>query len=146
MTLEECAAKIEEKPDTTQVRFISCKPRFVVMVAYDETDSTEVEKIINLETQGKRLKEVLKQRELRDVTSKVAPESTKGKGKGKNEAKEPEDESAKTERDDPACSTKDDDQLRKFDTKALLRTLEPRSCLLLLGPDPLPAESGKKGR
>lgn len=45
MTLKECVTKIKDKPET-QVRFVSCKPRFVVMAAYDETDDTEVEKII----------------------------------------------------------------------------------------------------
>ncbi|KAG9035861.1 hypothetical protein FS837_001810 [Tulasnella sp. UAMH 9824] len=116
------------------------------MAAYDETDDTEVEKIIDLDKEGKQLKEALKQRELRNVTGKTARRSTKGKGKGENEGKETGDEQAKPEHNNPSPPAKDEDETRRFDTKATLRTLEPRSCLLLLGPDPLPAKNTNKSK
>lgn len=45
MTLKDCVARIKDSSGT-QLRFISSEPRFVVMAAYDETNDTEVERII----------------------------------------------------------------------------------------------------
>lgn len=45
MTVKECERKMKNIP-TTQIRFISCRTRFVLMAAYDKSKSSVVEKII----------------------------------------------------------------------------------------------------
>ncbi|KAG9042834.1 hypothetical protein FS837_010326 [Tulasnella sp. UAMH 9824] len=146
MRLKDCVARTKDYPGT-QIRFISSEPRFVVMAAYDETNGTEVEKIIELDREGKaQLREALKQRELRNVTSRTAPEATRGKGKSGYEGTETPDERAQSDHEYPASGEESEGETRRFDTKAKLRTLEPRSCLLLLGPDPLLARNLNKSK
>lgn len=45
MTVKECERKMKKKP-TTEIRFISCTNRFVLMAAYDKSKNSVVEKII----------------------------------------------------------------------------------------------------
>lgn len=100
-----------------------------------------------LDKEGKaQLREALRQRELRNVTSKTAPESTRGKWKVGNEGRETPDEHAQSDVEYPASGEESEGETRRFDTKRTLRTLEPRSCLLLLGPDPLLARNPTKSK
>ncbi|KAG8973007.1 hypothetical protein FRC05_009423 [Tulasnella sp. 425] len=130
-TVKECADEIQEKPDS-QIRFISCAARLVVLASYDENDGNQVEKIVDLDQQESQLLEALRVRELRNITPRSTPQ---GRGKGRAGGEEPPLEENLNEDDQAAV----EEERKRFKTRVILRTLEPRSSLLLLGPDPFPA-------
>lgn len=135
MTVKECERKMKNIP-TTQIRFISCRTRFVLMAAYDKSKSSVVEKIIDLDKEGKQLLEALKRRELRNIVSPTAIQSVTSKGKERAHAYFQHD-------DIPAALPEDAGKAVKFDSKKAFKALEPRSCLLLLGPDPFSVQGIK---
>ncbi|KIO16873.1 hypothetical protein M407DRAFT_12605 [Tulasnella calospora MUT 4182] len=136
MTVKECKTKMKDKP-ATQIRFISCTTRFVLVAVYDRSKNSVVEKIIDLDKEGKQLREALKRRELLNIVSSTAAQSVIGKGNERAHAYFQHDDVHTPLPEDTGKSV-------KFDSKKAFKALEPRSCLLLLGPDPFSAQSIKK--
>lgn len=88
----------------------------------------------DLDQQESELLEALRVRELRNITPRSTPQ---GKGKGRAGGEEPAQEENLNE--DPSDQAALEEERKRFKTRVILRTLEPRSSLLLLGPDPFPA-------
>ncbi|KAG8985240.1 hypothetical protein FRB90_004868 [Tulasnella sp. 427] len=150
MTVRECVARIKSCPDT-EIRFISCKFRFVLVTLNDKASNKAVERIIDLKKDGKILLKVLKGRKMRQSAPTL---DVKDKDKtGKDGARQYHELAT-----DPtalpitfaaagaAVRMRVDSagRAKKFDTKDALRELEPRTWLELYGPDLFATYSAQK--
>ncbi|KAG8924866.1 hypothetical protein FRC01_010956 [Tulasnella sp. 417] len=122
MTVKECNERMGAQR-ATEIRFISRTTRFVLMAAYDQSTTRVAEHLVDLNNkEGGKLLEPLKRAELRKFVSATAAPYAYTQDNGTP----PED----------TTPLKDTGILVKLHNKKAFKALEPRTCLLLLGPDP----------
>ncbi|KAG8907803.1 hypothetical protein FRC00_011598, partial [Tulasnella sp. 408] len=123
MTVKQYERLTRQDP-TAEVRFISCRIRFVLLTVY--TAGKNIERVVDLDRDQKQLLRILESQALGDNGSIHSTQTRRPRGRGpKNEG-------------DPATGVRRD----------LARTLKPQTCLFILGEDPfapIPEDPVNKG-
>ncbi|KIO31333.1 hypothetical protein M407DRAFT_19708 [Tulasnella calospora MUT 4182] len=111
MTVKEYERLTRQDP-TAEVRFISCRIRFVVLTVYNA--GKNVERVIDIDKDQKQLLRILESQDLRGNGPIHSTQTRRTRGRGPRNEENPETGAGRD----------------------LLRTIKPQTCLFILGEDP----------